>query len=371
MSNHYKFDYNAQRGGAAIRFADKKIKSSIGLDLSNTNFEQENYTNSLLSRTYSNFNLFPRATFNYKINTYSSVNFRYNGNTNQPTINQIQPIIINTDPTNIMIGNDQLRQEFNHTVSLSYNTYSMLKGQYVYLGINSNMRQNPIAQSQTIDASGFKMYQYVNTKASQSYSLWGGFNKKIIDNFKFNLGGSASHSKNYNIINSLENLNNTLVLSPSFGLEFENDTLLMISYSFNPTYNTSTSSIRTDIKNNYWSYTNSFDISYELPLGISIGSDINWNIRPRLSENVEGMNVFLWNAYVSKRLLKDRSLLAKVYCYDILNQNVGYNYYQAGDLISERSFNIIQQYFMFSLTWNFNSMGATKEGSGGGRRRFR
>src|SRR5690606_23194912 len=134
---------------------------------------------------------------------------------------------------------------------------------------------------------------------------------------------------------------------------------------FRPSYTTSTTSIRTDIKNEYWAYRHSFDFDYQLPLGFSIGTEINWNIRPRLSDNIEGMNVFLWNAFVSKTLLKDRSLRARIYCYDILNQNTGYRYYQSGDLITENSFAVIKQYFMFSLTWNFNSMkGKSSESNG-------
>lgn len=362
FSNHYKFSTFNHRGGAAIRFAEKKIKASLGLDLSNTDFKQENYTNASLSRNYSNFNLFPRATFNYKINTYSGLNFRYNGSTKQPSINQIQPIRVNTDPTNILIGNENLNQEFNHSINLNYNTYSVLKGQYTYVGLNSTIRQNPISQSQTIDQSGFKVYQYVNTKAAQNYSLWAGFNQKIIENLKLNLNANGSYNRNYNFINGLENLNNSLSLSPSIGLDYDADTLLHIQYRFRPQYNTSSTSIRTDIKNEYWAYNHYFDFNYTLPKGFTVGTDVNWNIRPKLSDNIDGMNVFLWNAYISKTLLKDRSLLAKIYCYDILNQNSGYSYYQAGDLINEQSFSVIKQYFMFSLTWNFNSMkGNTKD----------
>jgi hypothetical protein len=145
-------------------------------------------------------------------------------------------------------------------------------------------------------------------------------------------------------------------------LDYDADTLLHIQYRFRPQYNTSSTSIRTDIKNEYWAYNHYFDFNYTLPKGFTVGTDVNWNIRPKLSDNIDGMNVFLWNAYISKTLLKDRSLLAKIYCYDILNQNSGYSYYQAGDLINEQSFSVIKQYFMFSLTWNFNSMkGNTKD----------
>ncbi len=38
--------------------------------------------------------------------------FMYNGYTQQPDINQIQPVLTNTDPLNITIGNPSLKPAF-------------------------------------------------------------------------------------------------------------------------------------------------------------------------------------------------------------------------------------------------------------------
>ena len=72
-------------------------------------------------------------------------------------------------------------------------------------------------------------------------------------------------------------------------------------------------------------------------------------------------NVFLWNASLSKSFLKDRSLVASIYAYDILNQNIGFTQYTYNNVASETQYNRIQQYFMLKLAWNFTRSSAIGE----------
>jgi hypothetical protein len=50
-------------------------------------------------------NFVPQVTFNYTPKTQRRVSFTYNGNTRNPSLQQIQPITDNLDPLNITIGN--------------------------------------------------------------------------------------------------------------------------------------------------------------------------------------------------------------------------------------------------------------------------
>jgi hypothetical protein len=50
-----------------------------------------------------------RQIIQYKISTYSSLNVGYYGNQTQPTIDQLQPIRVNTDPLpTLLLGNPDL-----------------------------------------------------------------------------------------------------------------------------------------------------------------------------------------------------------------------------------------------------------------------
>jgi hypothetical protein len=147
-------------------------------------------------------------------------------------------------------------------------------------------------------------------------------------------------------------------LNPSLSLYYNKDTTFTVSYRFTPGYTRNSSSIRTDVKTEYWTFAQELDGSVQLPLQFTVGTSVNWNIRQRLDPQDKNNNVFRWNAYVSKSFLKDRSLVAKIYANDILDRNVGYTRQEDPNYISENTYNTIRRYVMLSLTWNFTKTGA-------------
>lgn len=240
----------------------KKIKATAQLDVSHTAFEQINYTHSALNVSYNQLNFFPKANISYKINSSNSLNFRYNGYTRQPTISQLQPMIINTNPTNIMIGNPDLKQEFNLEFGLNMHSYSQLKGHYISLYLSHTISDNGITSAQNINESGFRTYQYINSRGANTTSLWGSSSLKLSKSFELRFNLNMNYANRYNYNNNIENLNNTLNLSPSLGFSYTKDTTLYISYSFNTSYYNNTTSIRTDLQQEFWNYRNSLYLSY-------------------------------------------------------------------------------------------------------------
>lgn len=364
FSSHYVFNTMQNQGGANVRFNFKKINFSFGTNISDNRFHQED---KLFDTTYSYsyLNILPRASFTFNKSQTTSISFRYNGRTVAPQIYQLQPLRNNNDPLNITIGNPDLKQSYNHRLNLNYNNYKVLSSRSMYADVSLTVIQNAISQQQFIDNTGRRTTQFVNVNGN--YSLWAyaGYRKKILG-LQTGLDGGANFSHTNNFINGLPNVNNNLSLTPSLNIDYYKDTTVSISYRFSPAYNLNTSSIRTDVTTKYWTFGQSFEGSVNLPYNVRVGTEIDWNIRQRLDPQDKNNNVFRWNAYVSKSFLKDRSLVAKLYANDILDQNVGYTRYNDPNYISENTYNTIRRYFMLSLTWNFTKTGAkaANEGSG-------
>ncbi|WP_162902774.1 outer membrane beta-barrel family protein [Taibaiella koreensis] len=357
FSSHYVFNSTQHQGGANLRFKFKTLNLAFGGNVSDTRFRQEDKLNDT-TYAYSYVNFFPRASLTFNQSQTTSFNLRYNGSTRQPTISQLQPLRNNTDPLNVALGNPDLKQEFRHNFNFSFNTYKVLTSQSVYAFANLTMVQNAISQQQNVDETGRRTYQYVNVNGNYNAWLYLGYGRKLIDNLSARLGGDANFSHANNFINGLSNTNNQLSLSPNLNLRYDKDTTMDISYSFRPTYNLNQSSIRTDVKTQYWAFEQQLDGSINLPFNVRVGTSVDWNIRQRLDQQDKNNNVFRWNAYVSKSFLKDRSLVAKVYAYDILDQNIGYTRTNNADYIAESTYNTIRRYFLLSLTWNFTSTGS-------------
>jgi hypothetical protein len=277
----------------------------------------------------------------------------------------LQPLRDNTDPLDVAIGNPGLKQEFDHNISLQYYSYKMLSGENINLYTNFSFIQNAISQKQTIDISGRRTYQYVNVNGNFNASVHGGYGFKKILGLRPRIGLGATYTRTHGFINGEPNINNDFQLTPGASIGYYKDTTVSFRYRFNPAFHSNQSSVRTDVKSDYWSFGQSLDATVYLPFHFSLSTSIDWNIRQKLDPQDKDNNVFFWNAGLSRHFLKDRSLEAELFVHDILNQTTGYDRYNSPNQISETTYNTIQRYFMLSITWNFTKSGAV-EPSGGG-----
>lgn len=362
-SSHFIFNVTQNQGGANLRFKFKNLNLAFGGNVSNTQFRQDDKLNDT-TYNYSYLNFFPRASLTFNKSQTTSISLRYNGSTRQPTINQLQPLRNNTDPLNVAIGNPDLKQEFRHNLNFSYSNYKVMSEQSFYMFSSLSLLQNAISQRQNVDLSGRRTYQYVNVNGNYNAWLYLGYGRKVVEHLSARLGvdGNFSHSNNF--VNNLGNVNNQLSLSPNVYLRYDRDTTFDITYTFRPNYNLNESSIRSDVKTKYWIFEQQLDGSINLPLNIRIGTSVDWSIRQRLDQQDKNNNVFRWNAYISKSFLKDRSLVAKLYAYDLLDQNIGYTRTNNADYIAESTYNTIRRYFLFSVTWNFTKSGSKTPDAG-------
>lgn len=358
-SSSYVFNRYANQGGANLRLVwGKKVNLSFGGNVSDTRFTQADRLDDTTFR-YNYLNFFPRMNFRYNKSQQSSFSLNYNGNTSQPQLFQLQPLRDNTDPLNMAIGNPDLKQEFRHNFRASYNDYKVMSRRSIYFNLQYTYVQHAISQQQFIDDDGRRVYQYINVDGNQNAWMNMSYGLSVVKDLYADLNLSASYNSDQNYINYENNVSRYLSATPGMSLRYYKDTTISISYRFSPRYNYSLSSIRLDVPLNYWNFNQQFSGSYRLPAGFKIGMEIEWNIREKLSETEQYNNLFVWNGYVSKTFLKDKSLEAKLYANDILNQNVGYRRMASGNQLTDNTYNTVRQYFMLSLAWNFTRTGKT------------
>lgn len=336
----------------------------LSADLSGTHFKQED---KLFDTTYnySYFNVLPRFNFRYNKTKSTSITFRYSGKAVQPTLAQLQPLRNNTDPLFVTIGNPDLKQAYDHRLNAIYNTYKMLASQYIYFGSYFHVIQNAISNKQFIDNNGRNISQFVNVNGNYYGGLWGGASRKVKDvELSLNVNGNFAHDNNF--INGLANVNNRFGFNPGLGITYNKDTTWDVDYNFSPDYNSNRSSVRSDIKTTYWQFDQTLSFHISLPYKFRFGSEMTMNLRQKLNPAETNNNRFLWNLSLSRFFLKDRSLEFKVYVNDMLNQNVGYQRYNTATYVSERTYNTIRRYAMFSIIWNFTKAGGNAASAGDG-----
>jgi hypothetical protein len=94
-----------------------------------------------------------------------------------------------------------------------------------------------------------------------------------------------------------------------------------------------------------------------LPGKLEIGSDIDFNLRQKLTAYDVNNNVVVWNAYLEKKFFKTEALTLRFSVNDILNQNKGYNRNIQPYAIVEEHYLTYQRYGLITLTWNFKNKG--------------
>ncbi len=358
FSSKYDFNVLTHSAGSNLRFVFKKLNFSFGGSVASTQFEQIDRFGSLgqINRNYNNF--FPRMSFVYRPAQQKSFSFNYNGSTQQPTIEQIQPLRQNTDPLNIAIGNASLEQEFNHRFNLRYNNYKVFTGTYTYMGAGVNFTDNDISRSETIDPSRVRFYQYINVDGNYNGWGYGGWGKQFRKlDLRAGFWGNVNMGRYVNYVNGLRNesFNNSYSLS----LDFNHDKEKKYNFGLRPgaTYNYNTSSVN-NTTTDFFTYHINFDANVQLPFKFEIGTEVNWNIREKVAAFDNNNNVILWSGYISKKFLKGDNLELRAYVNDILDQNIGFQRTGFGNTVTQRDYNTIRRYGLLSLIWNFTKTNA-------------
>ncbi len=355
LSNDFFYKNVVNRGGLSLKYQYKKITSSIGGRISQTDLSQNNrITDS--ARTQLFINYFPAARFNYKIGTSSSFELSYNGRTRQPSLSQIQPLINNNNPLDIYVGNTGLVQSFSNSYEARYNSYKPLKGSGIWSSLRYSNTYNDFAQKSTVTAEGKRTYQTVNVDGN--YSLYGSFyhyfNTKK-HGFFFNNNVSFSQSQNVNIINDLNNINtnNSVGLGSRIGKEKED--VYYISLEADWDYTRSETSVRPDVVTDYWISEYDFYAEFYLPKKFVFEFNASHTRRQATSSFDKPINNTIINLELKKKFTEKENWHVSVSVRDLLNENVGFRRSATSNFINENVHTVLRRYFMLTVTYNFSS----------------
>ena len=363
LSNNFKLNELTNQVGAVLNYKKNKTIFNFGTKVSNVNFNQINeYTGNTLKRDFINWN--PQGNFQYKFSQQKSISLNYQGNTTQPTINQIQPVIVNTDPLNTVLGNPNLTPSFDNHFYFNYNSYKVLTDQSIYLYGNYTFTSNPIVSNLTTNTStGKSTSQYINlSDRKQSNFYFSSYLSRKLEKADFNIGLdlSVNGGNSYNLSNRELNLTKSYTYSGNFNFSKYKEKKYGFNLSFGPNYTVSGSSLHPEINNNGRGFTANAYFNLYLPGKFQISSDGNYEFKAKTQTFNQDFNRTLINASLIKTFLKSDNLKLTLTGNDLLNENVGFTRSINGNFITQNSYTTIKRYFMISLVWDFNSIGGTK-----------
>ncbi|QKJ31365.1 TonB-dependent receptor [Mucilaginibacter mali] len=358
FSNDYTLDQLSNNFGTSLNMRTTKSTLNINARGSAVNYKQTDEINhTTLSRNFLNWN--PTASYQYRFSEQRSMRFGYYGYTDQPSLEQIQPVRINTDPLNIVLGNPGLRPAFNSSFSFNYNSYKILSDQSIWINASYDMTSNAIVSNTVTDRN-------TNKSTSQSVNLVGKtptsfyFNTDMgqkIMGVTFSLSMNGNGGKSYNYINNELNTTTSSNIGGNFGISKFKQNKYGFRISAGPGYAFGKTSLQPEINNNGYTFSGNGYFNVTLPGKFEINADGNYDYRGKTQSFNETFSKTIINASIVKTLLKQKNLKLTASCNDLLNQNRGFDRYANNGAISQTTYTNIKRYFMFSITWDFTQMG--------------
>ena len=361
-SNNFELNQTINQGGAIFNYKKGKTVINFGSKFSGVNFKQEDiYHNKTYVRNFVNY--MPQASYQYRFSQQKSLRINYYGNTNQPSLDQLQPVRVNNDPFNVIEGNQDLRPSFRSSVNASYSSYKVLTNQSLWLSASYSFTANPIISDVTTDDVGKSTYKYINfdDKMQTNFYMYAQISRKVnaLGEINIGLNANANGSSSYNFITTRlgRTLNNTKNYSYNGGINISKykDKSYSFYMRFGPTYNMSRASIGSN--SDGWGANGYASGNVQLPGKFEISTDGQYQYNGKTQVLTESFERFIWNASISKKFFKSENLRLSATVNDILNQNIGFNRYANNTTISQSSYTSIRRYLMFSVSWDFSKMG--------------
>lgn len=359
LSSNFRLNQLSNQAGAVFNYKKGKTIINFGTKVADVHFHEVNeFTNDVLNRSFVNW--MPQARYEHKFSQYKSFSINYNGTTTQPTLDQIQPLRVNNDPLNIVLGNALLSPSFTNSFDLNYRSYKVIGDQSIYIGGNYSFTTNPIINHINYNAlTGQSVSQYFNLPGHQTnnFYLYGNYFHKI-EKLGFNTGFNVDMNGNtyYSYANDVLNMTKNYTFSPGVNIQKYKEKKISLWLSAGPTYTVSNSSLNPNINNNGWGARGNYGLNIYLPAKFQIGSNGEYQYQGKTESFPQDFSKTLINFTLTRTFGKTDNLKMELRANDILNQNVGFSRNASANLITQNSYTTIRRYFMFTITYDFTHM---------------
>ncbi|MBN9485521.1 MAG: hypothetical protein BGO70_03120 [Bacteroidetes bacterium 43-93] len=362
LSNKYNNTYTKQRGGLAYRFNDKKTSFSLGVDAAYATLDGDQTFPQAFTLSKNYTNVLPSAMFNYRFSRTQNLRLMYRTSTDAPSISQLQNVVDVSNPLLLKTGNTDLQQSYTHTLIARYgNTnpktahtffafaYASLINNYIgnatYIPARDSMVNNVLVGRGSQISLPVNLDGNVNTRTFITYGLPISFIKSNL-----NLNAGFTYSRTPGLINYAKNLSDNYTVNGGVTISSNISEKIDFTINYTGNYNTVNNTIQTQSNTSYYSQNASLKVNWLPYKGLVLNTNITYTSYAGLTDSYN-QNFVLWNASIGYKFLKDRSLEAKIYVYDILNQNRSISRNVTETYIEDSYTNVLKQYFMFNLTY--------------------
>jgi len=369
LSTRFNRDFTYNRYGLAWQKENDNSSLSLGayLQESKLNGDIENLA---LPISNSNVALLPTARYRYELDRGHNFSVRYRTSINQPTLEQLQPVLDVTDPINLYIGNPDLEVEYQHNLRMNYIKWDQFNFSSLFAFMTVNYSRNNIINQTTINENFVQTTSPINVADDLSVRTNISYSRPIRSiGAKVKLFTNSTYQNSIQFINTTENDVNRYNTSLGFTLENRNKDNFSISGTARWTYNTNIYSENSEQNLSFLNQSYKMGARLDAIETWSFATDMD--VRHYSEQNFSPEETIpIWTASISKYFLEGDKGEFRISAYDLLNQNQSINRIANANYVENESVNTLGRYFMASFLYSFTSTGAEANG-GKSKRVFR
>lgn len=365
LGKYAEYRYYNHDASVALRFIRPKWQLSTGISMQPQHTVLSYKRGDYMTDTTRNvFNFAPNIDFRYRFSKVSQLRFTYRGRSSQPSMENLLPIVDNSNPQNIRVGNPGLKPSFTHNMRFFYNTYNAEKQRGIMSHLNFSTTQNSVSNSRVYNESTGG-WTTTPKNINGNWSAFGmfGFNTALKDKrFNINTFTDAMYQNNVGYLTDnatrLEQKNTTtnLRLGERVTGTFRNDWL---EVGLNGTLSYTIERDKLTPDNNQQPYTFSYGgfTTIMMPWNTSISTNISNQSRRGYRDSSMNRNELIWNAQVSQTFLKGNATISLEW-YDILRRQSNITRSLTANGRSVYEYNGVNSYGMLRFIYRLNIFGS-------------
>lgn len=364
LGKYAEYRYYNHDASVSLRFIREKYQLSAGMSFqpqhSVLSYKRGDY---MIDTTRNVFNFAPNLDLRVRFSKVSQLRLTYRGRSSQPSMENLLPIVDNSNPQNIRVGNPGLKPAFTHNMRLFYNTYNAEKQRGVMSHFNFSATQNSISNSRVYN-SETGGWTTTPKNINGNWNAFGmlGFNTALKNKkYTINSFSNASYQNNVAYLTDsktkMENKNTTtnLTLVERLNTSYRND---WFEFGLNGTISYSIEKDKLTPDNNQEPYTFSYgaNTTVNMPWSMSVSTNIANQSRRGYTDSSMNRNELIWNAQISQTFLKGAATVS-FEMYDILKRqsNISRSLTASGRSVYE--YNGVNSYCILHFIYRLNIFG--------------
>jgi len=374
LSNVYNSNYLYNRPGLSMRINRTKYNLSFGASWQKTVINGRLVLREVdINKSFQN--ILPVARLNYDFNTLKHLRFEYETSMQEPTIQQLQPVIDNTtNQINQSVGNPELQPGYNHRFNANFNTFDPAKGLGFFAFVNATYTANAISYAQTINPNLSTLTMPVNVKNASALNANMNFGFPVRKLFsRFNFGPTASQRNNRVLLNEQEIASQQQMMGGQARYNFTFKDFFTLDLSANlsnqvTTYESSAATRPQDQE--YFNKTYSAETNLTVLKNYQLNAAFNYMVYESKTTGFS-QEIPLLNFSLSRFFFKAQSGELRLGVVNLLDKSLSVSQQSSVNYLEQTTYNNLGRYYMISFTYSLNKqlnpMGNMQRGGRGPR----